>query len=184
MFFFNITLHLLSMPVVYSRPYVYSFWQIFQALRLIPVLHLFRTLEYKEQPIQLLNTTFPQIILWICWLKKMLYRNSSYSFRGNYSFLNLEIVENSNSCCNISNFYLINWFFAAVIRNEDLALNFPVMRNRKFKKHLLFKKIRSNILNSTFFFRLQIINRRKLDWNLFPCSIYMHNWNPEIFFLH
>ena len=30
-----------------------------------------------------------------------------------YSFLNLEIVANSNSCCNISIFYLINWFFAA-----------------------------------------------------------------------
>ena len=26
------------------------------------------------------------------------YRISSYSFRGNYSFLNLEILENSNSC--------------------------------------------------------------------------------------
>ena len=33
---------------------------------------------------------------------------SSYSFRGNYSFLNLEIVANSNSCYNISIFYLIN----------------------------------------------------------------------------
>ena len=36
------------------------------------------------------------------------YRISSYSFRGNYSFLNLEIVANSNNCCNISIFYLIN----------------------------------------------------------------------------
>jgi hypothetical protein len=42
-----------------------------------------------------------------------LYRISSYSFRGNYSFLSLEIVANSNSCCNISIFYLINWSFAA-----------------------------------------------------------------------
>ena len=30
-----------------------------------------------------------------------------------YSFLNLEIVENSNSCRNISISYLINWYFAA-----------------------------------------------------------------------
>ena len=33
------------------------------------------------------------------------YRISSYSFRGNYSFLNLEIVANSNSCRNISIFW-------------------------------------------------------------------------------
>ena len=42
------------------------------------------------------------------------YRISSYSFRRNYSFLNLEIAANSNSCHNISIFYLINWFFAAL----------------------------------------------------------------------
>ena len=41
------------------------------------------------------------------------YRNSIYSFRGNYSFLILEIVSNSNSFINISIFYLINWIFAA-----------------------------------------------------------------------
>jgi hypothetical protein len=41
--------------------------------------------------------------------EKNIYRISSYSFRGNYSFLNLEIVANSN----ISIFYLINWIFAA-----------------------------------------------------------------------
>ena len=34
------------------------------------------------------------------------YRISSYSFRENYSFLNLEIVANSNSCHNISIFLL------------------------------------------------------------------------------
>ena len=33
------------MPYVYSRPYVYSFWQFFQAL------HLFRTLEYITEPL-------------------------------------------------------------------------------------------------------------------------------------
>ena len=38
---------------------------------------------------------------------------SSYSFHRNYSFLNLEIVANSNICCIISILYLINWFFAA-----------------------------------------------------------------------
>ena len=37
-----------------------------------------------------------------------LYRISSYSFLENYSLLNLEIVANSNSCRNISIFYLIN----------------------------------------------------------------------------
>ena len=34
----------------------------------------------------------------------LIYRISSYNFRGNYYFLNLEIVANSNSCCNISIF--------------------------------------------------------------------------------
>ena len=34
------------MPYAYSRPYDYTFWQIFQALRLFPVLRLFQTLEY------------------------------------------------------------------------------------------------------------------------------------------
>ena len=32
------------------------------------------------------------------------YRIPFYCFRGNYSFLNLEIGANSNSCCNISTF--------------------------------------------------------------------------------
>ena len=41
------------------------------------------------------------------------YLISSYSFRRNCSFFNLEIVENSNSCRNISIFYLINWYFTA-----------------------------------------------------------------------
>ena len=44
-------------------------------------------------------------------ITKLRYRISSYSVRGNYSYLNLEIVANSNSCCNISIFYLINGFF-------------------------------------------------------------------------
>ena len=43
---------------------------------------------------------------------KVTYRISSYSFRKNYSFLSFEIMANSNSCSNISFFYLINWFFA------------------------------------------------------------------------
>ena len=34
------------MPYAYSRPYVYSFWQTFQALWLFPALRLFQTLEY------------------------------------------------------------------------------------------------------------------------------------------
>ena len=37
-----------------------------------------------------------------------MYRISSW----NYSFLNLKIVVNSNSCRNISIFYLTNWIFA------------------------------------------------------------------------
>ena len=41
------------------------------------------------------------------------YRISSFSFRWNYSFLNLEIIANSNSCRNISILYLINWFLDA-----------------------------------------------------------------------
>ena len=40
-----------------------------------------------------------------------MYRISSYSFHGNFSFFNLEIVAYSNSCRNISIFYLINWIF-------------------------------------------------------------------------
>ena len=35
---------------------------------------------------------------------KMIYRIFSYTFRGNYSFMNLEIAKNSNSCY-ISNFF-------------------------------------------------------------------------------
>ena len=47
--------------------------------------------------------------------EKEICRISSYSFRKNYSFLNLEIVANSNSCRNIVIFYLINVIFAAEI---------------------------------------------------------------------
>ena len=46
-------------------------------------------------------------------MARIRYHISSYSFRENYSFLNLEILANSNSCSNISIFYLINLFFAA-----------------------------------------------------------------------
>ena len=42
-------------------------------------------------------------------VNKFDYCISSYSFRGNYSFFNLEIIANSNSCHNISNSY---WIFA------------------------------------------------------------------------
>ena len=42
------------------------------------------------------------------------YRTSVNSFHGNYSFLNLEIVENSNSCHKYQFLtYLINCIFAA-----------------------------------------------------------------------
>ena len=47
------------------------------------------------------------------------YRVSSNSFRGNYSFVNLEIVANSNSCGTISIFYLINLIFAAETIQEQ-----------------------------------------------------------------
>ena len=47
--------------------------------------------------------------------EKEICRISSYRFRKNYSFLNLEIVANSNSCRNIVIFYLINVIFAAEI---------------------------------------------------------------------
>ena len=52
-------------------------------------------------------------IHYITYITDLTYRISSYSFRGNYSFLHLEIVAISNSCRNISFFYLINWIFAA-----------------------------------------------------------------------
>ena len=46
--FYNTNLHILFMPYVYWRLYVYSFWQVFQALWLFHALRLFRTLEYKH----------------------------------------------------------------------------------------------------------------------------------------
>ena len=42
-----------------------------------------------------------------------IYRISSYIFYGNYSFLNLENVENWNSWRIFQFLYLINWIFAA-----------------------------------------------------------------------
>ena len=36
-----------------SRPYVYSFWHIFQALPLFPALRLFQTLEFVKTSVQL-----------------------------------------------------------------------------------------------------------------------------------
>ena len=49
--FFNKGLHLLCMPYVFLRPYIYSFWQFSKALRLFPALRLFRTLEYALTPV-------------------------------------------------------------------------------------------------------------------------------------
>ena len=72
---------------------------------------------WGDPPLRLLHILFPchiklfNVLVMMSW--KHTYRISSYSFRGNYSFLNLEIVANSNSCRNIYIFYLINWFFAA-----------------------------------------------------------------------
>ena len=58
-----------------------------------------------------------------------IYRISSYSFQGNYSFSNLKIVANLNSCRNISIFYLINWFFAAeTIQGRKLIKDGNYMR--------------------------------------------------------
>ena len=56
-----------------------------------------------------------------------MYCISSYSFRRNYSFLNLEIVANSNSCHNISIFYLINWILASetIWGNTVYEIKFP-----------------------------------------------------------
>ena len=63
------------------------------------------------------NNTFDNFLLsntfQIFKAMKNRYRISSYSFRGNYSFLNFEIAANSNSCRNISNYYWINWIFTA-----------------------------------------------------------------------
>ena len=42
-----------------------------------------------------------------------MYRISSFSFRGNYSFLNFEILGNLIKGRNMSIFYLINGIFAA-----------------------------------------------------------------------
>ena len=47
------------------------------------------------------------------WRDLYTYRISSNSFRETYSFLNFEIVANSNSCRNISILYLLNWIFIA-----------------------------------------------------------------------
>ena len=60
---------------------------------------------------QFMNQVFLQFLQYQS--MKNTYRISSYNFRRNYSFLNLEIVANSNSCRNISIFYLINWIFDA-----------------------------------------------------------------------
>ena len=50
------------------------------------------------------------------------YRISSYSFCGNYSFLNSQIVANSNNCQNILIFYLINWISVAeTIQGQKLC---------------------------------------------------------------
>ena len=59
-------------------------------------------------------------------LGKTAYRVSSYGFHGNYSFLNLEILANWNSCHNISIFYLNNkmkFCYGNYSRAETLWVN-------------------------------------------------------------
>ena len=61
--------------------------------------------KFKNEVVQETVLTETVIVSTLFFYK---YHISSYSFRGNYSFLNLEIGANSNSCRNISIFYLIN----------------------------------------------------------------------------
>ena len=55
------------------------------------------------------------------------YHISSYSFCGSYFFFNLEIVANSNSCCNISILCLI-FFAAETIHGRNLFKEGNYMR--------------------------------------------------------
>ena len=83
--------------------------------------------------------------------QKSTYRTSSYSFRGNYSFFNLEIVANSNSFL-ISNFYLMNWIFAAEsIQGRKLFKGGHYMRKFGTQKKLqYFEKKHSTELSDSF----------------------------------
>ena len=82
-----------------SQHFLYSFplrlWQCKYWFRIF-----FLSVAFKTYLSQYFETALP------------IYRIFSYSFQGNYSCLNLEIVANSNRCHNISVFYLISWIFS------------------------------------------------------------------------
>ena len=84
-----------------------------------------------------------------CIIDNKEYCISSYSCRRNYSFLNLEIMPNLNSCRNISIFYLIHWIFAAkTIQGRKLFKGGNYMRQygrlKKFHwtSFVIFRKLR------------------------------------------
>ena len=87
------------------------------------------------------------------------YRISSYSFRGNYSFLNLKIVVNSS----VSIFYLINWSFAA--GNYSREENY--LRRKLYEEiRYLYTSLSRSIRNS-YFFRKYLTAHRPNDKNTF-----------------
>ena len=63
------------MSYVYSRPYIYSFWQILQALRLFPALRLFQTLEYAKK-----NKALDQLFFKYCPVLKLYTKNEWLNF--------------------------------------------------------------------------------------------------------
>ena len=91
------------------------------------------------------------------------YRISENTFRRNYSSLNLEIVENSNSYRKFQFFYLINWIFAA-----------ETIQGRK-----LFKG-RKYSWNYSKLFQQDVVDKflQKQQHNLLILySLQLHNWS-------
>merc|ERR1740129_17139 len=69
------------------------------------------------------------------------------NFRGNYSFLNLEIVPNSNSCRNISILYMINTISAAeTIQGRKLYEEYSIQMVQLKKKLIIFPSKKTRLL--------------------------------------
>ena len=96
-------------------------------------------------------------------------KNLRFSFTkcGHHSFLNLEIVGNSNSCRNISTFHLIDWYFAA----------------ETIQGRILFEEIRYVVFCNICFDLLKYLKLRKnmpfLTNKKFVCFFQLRNWKKS-----
>ena len=109
-------------------------------LRINFVTPFFAEFRFNLAELEPLEKALEYRSVYFCELHESSYCISSYSFRRNYSLLNLKIVANSNDCRNISIFYL----------ETELLLR-KLFKFRYYEKATKFEKNQPPVLTTVVF---------------------------------